>query len=205
MRALVAVVLALGIGGPALAHEGTDHPAMSAQTAAPDAVTPLPFHLGGAFSLTDQSGAPRHEADPGGHFQLLFFGYANCRSICSVALPMMAEMVNLLAVRGITVTPVMITVDPARDTVAAMGPALARIHPHFIGLTGDQAALDNAYRAFQVQSRVVFDDPFDGPVYAHGSHVYLLDPAGAVMTLFPPILSPEHAATIAAKYAGRGS
>lgn len=202
MKGIFGALLALGLAAPVAAHDGTDHP--TAPQAAPDPTTPLPFHIGGPFALTDQTGSPRHEADPDGHFQLLFFGYANCRSICSVALPMMAETVDLLAARGIDVTPVMITVDPARDTVAAMGPALAHIHPGFVGLTGDQGALDRAHRAFQIESRVVFEDPFDGPVYAHGSHVYLLDPSGAVVTLFPPILSPDRAAAIVAKYATHG-
>lgn len=37
--------------------------------------TPLPFDLGGSYSLTDQYGAPpRTQADPDGHAQLLVFG-----------------------------------------------------------------------------------------------------------------------------------
>ncbi|MBC7156056.1 MAG: SCO family protein, partial [Rhodobacteraceae bacterium] len=46
-----------------------------------------------------------------------------------------------------------------------------------------------------------FEDPEYGPVYAHGSHVYLLDPAGEVLTLLPPILGPARMAEIAAGYA----
>ncbi|MBC7153232.1 MAG: SCO family protein [Rhodobacteraceae bacterium] len=199
----LALSLTLAITGIARAHDGADHAAPTPEKAA-DPVTPLPFQIGGAFSLIDQTGTPRRAPDPRGQFQLLFFGYANCRSICSVALPMIAETVDLLAANGITATPVMITVDPARDTVSAMGPALARIHPDFIGLTGDRAALDQAYRAFQVESRVVFEDPVDGPVYAHGSHVYLLDPQGTVVTLFPPILSAARAAQIVTRYVTHG-
>ena len=42
---------------------------------------------------------------------------------------MMPETVALRAERGIDDTPVMIGVDPARDAVAAMGPAQTRIGP----------------------------------------------------------------------------
>ena len=48
---------------------------------------PLPLKLGGSFSLIDQHGQPRTQVDPAGNLQLLFFGYANCREICSAVLP----------------------------------------------------------------------------------------------------------------------
>ncbi|WP_102110064.1 SCO family protein [Oceaniglobus roseus] len=156
----------------------------------------LPFDVGGPFRLTDQRGETRSEADPEGHAQLLFFGYANCRQICSAALPLMAEVVDELSAEGIAVTPVMITVDPARDTVDSIGAPLARIHPGFVGLTGSEAALQVAYDAFSVERAQIFDDPEYGPVFSHGSFIYLLDPDGAVLSLLPPVLAPEQAAEI---------
>ena len=160
----------------------------------------LPFNLGGAFELTDQSGALRTQADPNGHPQLLFFGYANCREICSAALPMMAQVADAVAEQGITVTPVMITVDPARDTVATLGPALTKHHADFVGLTGTPEQLQVAYDAYQIETEEVFTDPEFGPVYAHGSFLYLLDAQGKLLTLVPPVVSPEAAAGIVAKY-----
>lgn len=209
-RAALAV-LGLFACGPAAAHDGHDPGAgdaapLSAALAAALPGAPgddLPFRLGGAFRLTDQTGAERSEADPQGRLQLLFFGYANCPSICSVAMPTMAAAVDLLAARGIEAVPVMITVDPARDTPAAMGPPLAAIHPRFVGLTGDAAALEDVRRLFQVDSKALFTDPERGPVFAHGSLIYLLDGSGRVLTLIPPILTPERIAEIVAAYAGR--
>lgn len=166
---------------------------------------PLPFDLGGAFTLTDQTGAARTEVDPDGQLQLLFFGYANCREICSAALPMMAQIADAVQAEGIAVTPVMITVDPARDTVEALGPALAQHHGDFVGLTGDAAALQVAYDAYQIETEEVFFDPEFGPVYAHGSFLYLLDSDGKLLTLVPPVITPEAAAGIVAKYAPAAS
>lgn len=161
----------------------------------------LPFDLGGDFALTDQTGEIRTQADPDGNPQLLFFGYANCREICSAALPLMAQVADAVADQGIDITPVMITVDPARDTVATLGPALALHHPDFVGLTGDAEALQVAYDAYQIETEEVFFDPEYGPVYAHGSFLYLLDGSGALLTLVPPVVSPDAAAGIVAKYA----
>ena len=179
----------LCLGSQAWAHDGEVH-ATEAEAAAhaPEGL-PLPFALGGAFSLTDQHGQPRTEADPHGHLQLLFFGYAQCREICSAALPQMAEVAAALNARGIAITPVLITVDPTRDTVVAMAPAMAKWSADFVGLTGTEAELAKAYKAFSIESRLVFEDPASGPVYAHGSFIYLLDGTGKFITVLPPILS----------------
>ncbi|MEM9198650.1 MAG: SCO family protein [Pseudomonadota bacterium] len=166
--------------------------AASALVATPSAATlPFPAQIGGAFTLTDHTGAPRTERDPKGHPQLVFFGYATCEQICSVALPVMAEAAALAEAEGLALTPVMITVDPDRDTPAAMAQALARHHAGFVGLTGDQAALQHAYDLFGVESSVVFIDPVLGPIYAHGSFIYLLDGDGIVLSVLPPILTAE--------------
>lgn len=174
--------LSLALCGPALAE------------------TPLPFDLGGSYTLIDQTGATRSEADPDGRPQLLFFGYANCQQICSAALPLMAEITDQLADKGLEVRPVMITVDPTRDTVDKIGPALAVHHRDFVGLTGSEDALQVAYDAFSVEKEEIFLDPEFGPVFSHGSFIYLLDGDGAVVTLFPPILSPDEAEKIVLTY-----
>ncbi|MEM7614131.1 MAG: SCO family protein [Pseudomonadota bacterium] len=188
MRAALAAVLLAGAAG------ASDIPAPQG--------LPLPFDFGGAFALTDHTGATRTQADPEGRMQLVFFGYANCEQICSVALPLMADVAYDLADRGLAVTPVMITVDPARDTVADIGPPLAEHHPDFVGLTGSEDELAPVYDLFAVEHKLVWTDPEYGPLYAHGSHIYLMDAAGAFLTLIPPILSPERATEIVAAYAG---
>ena len=168
--------------------------------AAAGSAPPLPFAVGGPFELTDHTGATRTEADPDGLPQLLFFGYANCQQICSAALPLMADAADDLAADGINLRLVMITVDPARDTVDDIGPPLAAIRPGFIGLTGTEEALQVAYDAFNVEKEELFYDPEYGPVFAHGSFIYLLDGAGEVLTLLPPILTPEEVARIVAAH-----
>jgi protein SCO1/2 len=162
---------------------------------------PLPLNLGGPFTLTDQHGETRTEADPQGRLQLLFFGYASCDSICSIALPQMAAIADGLAARGVALTPVMVTVDPARDTPQAMAPALARFHPDFVGLTGPDDALAAVWHAFSIERSVVFEDPAGGAVYAHGSLLYLLDGQGRFLTVIPPILSDDRVIDIVAGYA----
>lgn len=172
------------------------------QTAPSSPATPFNLNLGGPFQLTDHTGNTRSEADPDGQMQLLFFGYANCQAICSVALPLMANVVDDLILEDLNVTPVMITVDPKRDTVENMGKALQKHHPDFVGLTGSMDDLKTAYDAFSVEHKVVFTDPELGDVFAHGSHIYLLDAQGKFLTLLPPILSTDRIVELVKKYAG---
>lgn len=201
----LATLLAIAAPALAFAHDGVDHSteAEALQHRAESALgapTALPFDLGGDFTLTDHTGADRTQADPDGRAQLLFFGYANCPSICAVAMPMMAELTEALAKDGHQVRPVMVTVDPERDTVETMGPALARLHPGFVGLTGTEEQLAHVYDLYQVSHEKVFDDPEYGAVYAHGSHIYLLDGDGKVLTLIPPILDVDRAQAIVTNY-----
>jgi protein SCO1 len=205
---LILAVLVLGTGA-AQAHDGKVHASdteAAAHAALPAATgVPLPFDLGGAFTLTDQHGQTRTERDPDGHLQLLFFGYAQCREICSAALPQMAEVAAALKARGTPITPVLITVDPARDTVAAMAPAMAKWSADFVGLTGTETELAVAHKAFSIDSSLVFEDPASGPVYAHGSFIYLLDGAGQFITVLPPILSNDRMIDIIASHAAAQS
>lgn len=202
-RALLLTTLVLGAAA-AQAHDGVVHATGEEAARHAGEGVPLPFDLGGPFTLIDQNGASRTEADPAGHLQLLFFGYANCREICSAALPQMAEIAAGLGARGIPITPVMITVDPARDTVATLGPALAKFSPDFVGLTGSPEALAVAYRLYAIESEEVFEDPQYGPVYAHGSFLYVLDGTGKFLTVIPPVLSTERVIEIIAAYAPAG-
>ncbi len=205
------VLLAALVASTAAAHDGVEHKTAGeaarhlAETRRdapplPDTALPLPGNIGGPFALTDQTGTERTQTDPDGHHQLLFFGYANCVAICDTALPRMAEVTDMLAVDGHTVTPILVTVDPARDTVAALAEAVPERHPRMVGLTGAEADLAALRDAYQIEAKPVFEDPQYGTIFSHGSFIYVLDPEGEFLTLLPPILGPERMAEIVASY-----
>ncbi|MDK3258162.1 SCO family protein [Blastococcus capsensis] len=106
-----------------------------------------------SFTLTDTTGAPYDfEAATGGEPTLLFFGYTNCPDICPTT---MADVA--VALRGLEpelaeqVQVVFVTTDPATDTPEVLGEYLDRfdadLPTSFVGLTGDQAAIDKAQLA----------------------------------------------------------
>ena len=169
-----------------------------ALAASPASANGFPFDIGGEYALTNQHGETRTEMDPEGHFQLLFFGYANCEQICSAAFPMMAEIVNDIS-KVEKIVPVMITVDPETDTPEYLN-TLTEWHESFVGLTGTDDALQVAYDAFSIERELLFVDPAGQPIYSHGSFLYLLDGAGKVLTLVPPIMDVDQAVSIIAPY-----
>lgn len=201
MRGAARLALAaMMFGGAAAAHDGAPHPPAPSAAPGTAAATPFPAAIEMRFRLTDQTGRRVSEADFAGRPLALFFGYANCAAICSVALPLMAEAIDLVGPGGDAITPVMITVDPARDTPDALARALPRHHPRMLGLTGSESALAEARAAFQIEVAEVARDAAGEPILAHGSFIYLIGPDGRVLSVLPPILGPERIAELMRKY-----
>ncbi len=190
---LAPFLLAVALAAPA----GAQHATLNAPL--PD--TLFPSNFGGNYALTDHHGKRRTQTDPDGRLQLVFFGYATCEAICTVALPIMSEMAVALEAKGIAVTPLVITVDPGNDTVETMGPALNTFAPGLTGLTGTEAELARVRDLFHVERQLLFTDPRGIDVYSHGSHIYVMDGDGAFLTLLPPVLSTERMVEIVEGYA----
>ncbi|RBY94501.1 SCO family protein [Blastococcus sp. TBT05-19] len=106
-----------------------------------------------SFTLTDTTGAPYDfAAETAGRPTLLFFGFTNCPDICPTT---MADV--MVALRGLDATlaeqvqVVFVTTDPATDTPEVLGEYLERfdagLPTSFVGLTGDQDAIDQAQLA----------------------------------------------------------
>jgi protein SCO1/2 len=148
--------------------------------------------LGGPFSLTDHSGRAVTQADFADRFMLVYFGFTFCPDVCPTELGIIASALDDLApAEAARVTPVFVSIDPERDTPAAMADYVARFHPRMVGLTGtpDQvAAAARAYRVFY--ARVQRPDMTDY-VMDHSSFIYLVGPDGRVRALFRPQTPPE--------------
>ncbi|HTO82677.1 MAG TPA: SCO family protein, partial [Methylomirabilota bacterium] len=88
--------------------------------------------IGGAFSLTDQFGKARTDADFRGQFLLVFFGFTHCPDVCPVELQTLSDAMDQLGPAAGKVTPLFITVDPARDTPEVMKQYVANFHPRIV-------------------------------------------------------------------------
>jgi protein SCO1/2 len=136
--------------------------------------------IGGPFTLTDQHGNTVTEAALKGHPSALFFGYTFCPDVCPTTLSDMTTWLQKLGPDADRLKVYFITVDPERDTQAAMAEYLQAFDPRIVGLTGSRAAIDQILKDYRVYSRKV---PLDGGSYSmdHSASIYLLN-ADAVFT-----------------------
>jgi cytochrome oxidase Cu insertion factor (SCO1/SenC/PrrC family) len=131
------------------------------------------------FALTDHTGRRVTEADFAGRWQLVFFGFTYCPDICPTTLAYMATVLDILGDQADRVAPLFITVDPARDTPEVMAAFVTAFHPRLIGLTGTDAEVAAAAKAFRVYyERMDQADAPDGYLMAHAGYLYLMSPAG---------------------------
>ncbi len=98
------------------------------------------------FTLTDTSGtAFDFHSKTEGYVTLLFFGYSHCPDICPLQMQMIAQAFKKLPpALAEQFKVVFVTTDPDRDSPAALRAWLDHFDKRFIGLTGNQAAIDAA-------------------------------------------------------------
>ena len=147
--------------------------------------------IGGPFTLTDQHGEQMTEQDFSGRFMLIYFGYTFCPDICPTSLTVMAAALDRLPEeQAAQVVPIMITLDPARDTVEQLAAYAPLFHPRLVALTGSEEQVREAARAYRVYYHVP-EEEGDAYLVDHSTFVYLMGPDGSYRTHFGIDASPE--------------
>jgi protein SCO1 len=155
-------------------------------------VLPQGVALGGPFRLTDHSGRAVTEADFAGRFLLVYFGFTWCPDVCPTELGIIASVLDELGAEEARVTPVFVTIDPERDSVAQIADYVERFHPRMVGLTGTPEQITEIARRYRVfYARVAPREPGGDYLMDHSSFIYLVGPDGMVRTLFRPNTPPE--------------
>ena len=147
--------------------------------------------LGGPFSLTDQNGTPRTEADFRGKYMLVFFGYTYCPDVCPTTLAVMSEALKMMGQRADKIAPIFITVDPKRDTPDKLKSYLDSFGPQFVGLTGSSDDIANVAKEYRVYYREQSADQKGDYAVDHSGVVYLMDPNGMFVANYSLETSPE--------------
>ncbi|WP_341894972.1 SCO family protein [Ferrovibrio terrae] len=151
--------------------------------------------IGGPFSLTDQDGRTVSDKDFAGKLMLVYFGFTNCPDICPTGLQTIALAMDELGAAGATVQPILITVDPERDTPPVLKEYVQAFHERLIGLTGTPeqiAAVAKAYRVYY--QKVVLKDSSLGYSVDHSGFIYLMDGKGQYLTHFRHDATPDQMA-----------
>jgi protein SCO1 len=155
--------------------------------------------VGGPFHLEDQNGTPVTDADMKGRPFLVFFGFTHCPDICPTTLFDMSQVMKALGPDANKIGALFITVDPQRDTPAVIKDYLSNFDPHLRGLTGDQASIDAAVKAYRVYAKKV---PLENGDYTmdHTAIVYLMDKDGHFVAPFSTKGTPEAEAAELRRY-----
>ena len=142
--------------------------------------------VGGPFTLTDHTGKHVTEQDFRGRTMVVFFGFTFCPDVCPSGLQVMSAALDKLGPKADRVVPVLITVDPERDTPAQLAMYVQSFHPRLVGLTGTPAEIEAVAKAYRVYVRKVGDPKSTaGYTIDHSSIIYVMGPDGAYRTHFP--------------------
>jgi cytochrome oxidase Cu insertion factor (SCO1/SenC/PrrC family) len=151
--------------------------------------------VGGPFTLTDQHGAQRTEQDFAGRYMLIYFGYTYCPDFCPMSLANMAQALDLLpAERAERVVPILITIDPERDTVEQLAEYAPLFHPRLVALTGSLEQIKDAAKAYRVYFGKAGNGDSDTYLMDHSTFIYLMGPDGKYVAHFSHSATPEEIA-----------
>ena len=142
--------------------------------------------VGGPFSLMDDHGQQVTDQTYRGRWMLVYFGYTFCPDVCPTELQTIAAALDKLGPQAKAVVPLFITVDPERDTPAALANYVKLFDDRLVGLTGSPDQIASVARAYRVYYAKV--TPKDSTTYLmdHSSFIYLMGPDGKIRTLFRP-------------------
>ncbi len=157
--------------------------------------------IGGPFSLIDQDGKRVSEKTYAGKFMLVFFGYTSCPAVCPAQLQVMSLGLDALGEQAKRIQPIFITIDPARDTVAAMARFVSGFSDRLVGLTGtadEIKAVGKNYRIFY--SKVKNSNSAKNYLMEHTTIIYLMNERGEYVRHFSYGVKPDELAAELKKY-----
>src|SRR6266478_5145218 len=130
---------------------------------------------------------------------LIFFGFTHCPDLCPPSLFEFSEVLRAMGEDADRVNAYFISVDPERDTTAAMKDYLSSFDPHLKGLTGNPDEVAKVISAYRVYARKV---PLKEGDYTmdHTALIYLMDRDGKFVSPFNLNRKPEEAAADLKRY-----
>ena len=148
-------------------------------------------NIGGPFELMDHRGQMVTDAQVLDQPALVYFGYTFCPDVCPMDVARNVVAVEILADAGLTVKPVFITIDPARDTVEYLADFVVNNHPEMVGLTGTAEQIAKAARAYKAYYRKQPSESEDYYLMDHSSFSYFMVPDVGFVDFLRSDLSPE--------------
>jgi protein SCO1/2 len=168
------VVLVVGLGLVAMFAPGRTPPA-SDQAAYADLI-------GGPFALTAPDGARVTDQTLKGTPFAIFFGFTRCPDVCPTTLSRMASLRKQLGKDGDKFRIVFVSVDPGYDSPEDIGRYVELFGTPILGLTGTDAEVDAAVKAYRAFYEKVPTSAGDYTI-DHTASVYLMDASGKLQSI----------------------
>ena len=132
------------------------------------------------LELTGHDGKAHGLADFRGKVVVVFFGFTHCPDVCPTTLAKLAEVSTRLGNDADRMQVLFVTVDPERDTTEVLSRYVPAFGPHFLGLTGDAAAIARTAKEFKVVYQKQPGATPDAYTVDHSSGTFVFDPEGHV-------------------------
>ena len=150
--------------------------------------------IGGPFELTDKNGQSVRWGQFDGKYRVVYFGYTFCPDMCPMdvqsLMRALARFEKDQPERAAEVQPIFISIDPARDTPQVVGEFAAAFSPRLIGLTGSEAQIAAAAKAFAVYYGKGKQTP-GGYLMDHSRTALLMGRKGEPIVLLPAEQGPD--------------
>ena len=139
--------------------------------------------IGGPFALTAPDGSRVTDQTLKGTPFAIFFGFTRCPDVCPTTLSRMAQLRKQLGPEGEKFRIVFVSVDPGYDSPADIGRYVELFGTPILGLTGTDAEVDTAVKAYRAFYQTVPTNEGADYTIDHTASVYLMDANGKLQSI----------------------
>ncbi len=138
----------------------------------------------GEINLVDHHGKPFTRERFEGRWSLVFFGFTYCPDICPTTMSFLNQfMAQLEGTEAEDTQVVLVSVDPARDTVQQLAGYVPYFNPDFTGVTGEFLDIHRFATALNTPFRKVPGQE-ENYLVDHSANVVLINPRGDYQGFF---------------------
>lgn len=146
--------------------------------------------MGGAINLIGGDGQRVPDSRFAGQYRIVYFGYTFCPDVCPVDLALVGAALRRFeaedAPRAARITPIFVTVDPARDTPEVVRAYAARFHPRIVALSGSEEEIAQVARRYAIYyQRQQPAQPGGAYLVDHSRQIVLYGPEGQPIAILP--------------------
>ena len=165
------------------------------QSSAPSQAPLAGAALGGPFALTDQDGKTVKDSDFAGKYRMIYFGYTFCPDVCPVDVQNLMQGYRAFEksepAASAKLQPIFISIDPERDTPAALKQFVGNFHPKLIGLTGTPEQIAAVAKSYAVYYKKAGKPGATDYLMDHSAIAYLMGPDGKPIAMVPQDGTPD--------------